>query len=111
MQLKHLLSLTILIAVFHFTGYTNNVSSASVITDTTALPPVETKSPNTDYKPAFKGQTRIAGARTTTPYKVEKISEKLGPPFAIVAMPDGRLMVTIKSGFMEIHDADGKLVK
>ena len=76
-----------------------------------AQSPVETKAPNSNYKPAFSGQTRIAGVKTTTPYKVEKIAEKLGPPFAIVAMPDGRLMVTIKSGHMEIHDANGKLVK
>ncbi len=66
-------------------------------TDTTGLPPVETKAPNSNYKPAFIGQTRIAGVKTTTPYKVEKIAEKLGPPFAIVGMPDGRLMVTIKA--------------
>lgn len=79
--------------------------------DTTGLPPVETKAPNSNYKPAFKGQTRIAGVKTTTPYKVEKIAEKIGPPFAIVPMPDGRLMVTVKSGHMEIHDADGRLVK
>ena len=75
------------------------------------IPPVETKTPNSNYKPAFSGQTRIAGVKTTTSYKVEKIAEKLGPPFAIVAMPGGRLMVTIKSGYMEIHDANGKLVK
>lgn len=79
--------------------------------DTTGLPPVETKAPNSNYKPAFNGQTRIAGAKTTTPYKVEKIAEKIGPPFAIVPMPDGRLMVTVKSGHMEIHYADGRLVK
>ncbi len=72
--------------------------------------PVETKVPNTDYKPAFSGQTRARSVKTTTPYKVEKIAEKLGSPFAIVAMPDGRLMVTIKSGYMELHDANGKLV-
>ncbi len=73
--------------------------------------PVETKAPNSNYKPAFPGQTRINAVKTTTPYKVEKIASKLGGPFAIVAMPDGRLMVTIKSGYMEIHDANGKLVK
>src|SRR5579859_2885546 len=76
-----------------------------------SLPPVETKTPNSDYKPAFAGQTRIAGVKTKTPYKVDKIADKLGHPFAIVAMPDGRLMVTIKSGFMEIHDKNGVLVK
>lgn len=75
------------------------------------LPPVETNKPNSTYQPAFSGQTRTAGAKTITPYKVEKIAGKLGHPFAIVAMPDGRLMVTIKSGYMEIHDANGKLVK
>ena len=75
-----------------------------------AQQPVETKPPNSDYKPAFTGQTRVKSVRTTTPYKVEKIAEKLGAPFAIVAMPDGRLMVTLKKGYMEIHDANGKLV-
>lgn len=79
--------------------------------DTIGLPPVETKAPNSNYKPAFSGQTRIAGVKTTTPYKVEKIAENLDPPFAIVPMPDGRLMITIKSGYMEIHDANGKLYK
>jgi len=76
-----------------------------------SLPPVETKPGFAKYKPAFAGQTRIAGAKTTTPYKVEKIASKLGNPFAIVAMPDGRLMVTLKSGTMEIHDKNGALVK
>jgi aldose sugar dehydrogenase len=79
--------------------------------DTSHLPPVETKSPNSDYKAAFAGQTRIEGVKTTTPYNVEKIADGIGPVFGIVPMPDGRLMVTVKSGFMEIHDANGKLVK
>jgi aldose sugar dehydrogenase len=88
-----------------------SASRAQNHSDIEGLPPVETKAPNSDYKAAFIGQTRIAGVKTTTPYKVEKIASKLGPPFAIVAMPDGRLMVTIKSGYMEIHDTNGKLVK
>ncbi len=92
-------------------GCANTTTTSSNINKTDSLPPVETKTPNSNYKPAFTGQTRIAGVKTTTPYKVEKIAEKLGPPFAIVGMPDGRLMVTIKSGHMEIHDANGKLVK
>lgn len=86
-------------------------SSSNNNADSSSLPPVETKAPNSDYKPAFKGQTRIAAVKTTTPYNVEKIAEKLGSPFAIVAMPDGRLMVTLKPGYMEIHDTNGKLVK
>ena len=76
-----------------------------------AQQPVETQKANSNYKPAFPGQTRGNSAKTTTPYQVEKIAEKLGAPFAIVAMPDGRLMVTLKKGYMQIHDAGGKLVK
>ncbi|WP_431209621.1 PQQ-dependent sugar dehydrogenase [Puia sp. P3] len=76
-----------------------------------SLPPVETKPGFAGYKPAFAGQTRVAGAKTVTPYKVEKIASGLGNPFAIVVMPDSRLMVTLKSGTMEIRDKDGGLVK
>ena len=76
-----------------------------------SLPPVETKRGFANYKPALAGQTRVAGAKTATPYKVEKIAGNLGNPFAIVPMPDGRLMVTLKPGTMEIHDKNGALVK
>ena len=66
---------------------------------------------NTAYKPAFVGQTRIKSVITTTPYKVEKLAEKLGRPWAIIPLPDGRLMITEKSGFITIHSADGLLLK
>ncbi|MDP4265375.1 MAG: PQQ-dependent sugar dehydrogenase, partial [Bacteroidota bacterium] len=111
MQTKSTLFLSVILILIYSTGCANNPTTFSANTDTTGLPQVETKAPNSDYKPAFAGQTRIAGAKTTTPYQVEKIAKKLGPPFAIVAMPDGRLMVTIKSGYMEIHDSNGKMVK
>jgi glucose/arabinose dehydrogenase len=79
--------------------------------DTTKFPPVETQESNTDYKPAFAGQTRINGVRTTTPYQVEKLATKLGRPWAIVPLPDGRLLITEKSGYMEIRAGDGSLIK
>lgn len=79
--------------------------------DTTAVPPVESQKPNSDYQPAFKGQTRIAGVKTVTPYKVEKIAESLGNPWAVIPLPDGRLLITIKSGHMQIHAANGTMVK
>jgi glucose/arabinose dehydrogenase len=101
-------NLLIALVLAYFTSCAND---GAIRNHLDSLPPVETKSPNSDYKPAFAGQTRIAGAKTNTPYTVDKIANKLGPPFAIVAMPDGRLMVTIKSGYMEIHDRNGALVK
>ena len=73
--------------------------------------PVETKKPNTRYKPAFAGQTRIQGLRTATAYKVDKLAEKLGRPWAVIPMPDGRLLITEKSGYMMILNAKGGLVK
>ena len=113
MQVKssYFLPVILLIALASCSGNTENVSMIDSKTDTNGLAPVETKSPNSNYKPAFTGQTRISGVKTITPYKVEKIAERLGPPFAIVSMPDGRLMVTIKSGWMEIHDQHGALVR
>jgi glucose/arabinose dehydrogenase len=114
MQLKTSSLFAFALMFVYSTGCANENNTRPVAknsTDTTAFPPVETKPPNSDYKPAFAGQTRIGGIKTTTPYKVEKIADKLGHPFAIVAMPDERLMVTIKSGYMEIHDANGNLVK
>jgi len=76
-----------------------------------SLSPVETKDPNTQYTPAFKGQTRINGVRTTTAYKAERIATQLRGPWAIIPLPDGRLLITLKNGGMQLHDANGKLLK
>jgi glucose/arabinose dehydrogenase len=110
MHTKNSFLLTVILLFGYLTGCANNETLQSR-NNSDSFPPVETKAPNSDYKPAFAGQTRIVGAKTTTRYTVDKIADKLGHPFAIVAMPDGRLMVTIKSGYMEIHDRNGVLVK
>jgi glucose/arabinose dehydrogenase len=113
MQLKPFFTLPVLLLSVYSFGCTDNTASGEKdLRDTTKKnAPVETKKANTNYKPAFAGQTRIASVKTTTAYNADKIAEKLGHPWAIVSMPDGRLMITDKSGFMEIHDASGKLVK
>jgi len=73
--------------------------------------PKNANEPNADYKPAFVGQTRVAAVKTATPFKVDKIAEKLGRPWAVVPMPDGRLLISEKSGFITIHSANGVLLK
>ena len=73
--------------------------------------PADVVQPTATYKPAFEGQTKIKVVTTTTPYNVEKIAEKLGKPWAIIPMPDGRLMITEKSGFITLHSGDGLLLK
>ncbi len=110
---KQILSFSslILISVYSYGCGSNSTTSTNETADTTKFPPVETKAANTNYKPAFKGQTRAPGVKTTTPYKVDKIAENLGRPWAIIPMPDGRLLMTEKKGFMMIHDANGGFVK
>jgi glucose/arabinose dehydrogenase len=73
--------------------------------------PVETQKPNSDYKPTKAGQTRVAGVKTKTAYKVDKMAEKLGLPWAVTPLPDGRLLITERKGSMQILDANGALVK
>lgn len=79
--------------------------------DTTLLPPVETGQANADYKPAFRGQTRIGGVKTVSAYKTDKIAKGLGSPWAVIPMPGGRLLVTEKSGYMLILDTNGSVIK
>ncbi len=113
MQVKYSLYMSVLAVFIYTSGCANNSGSSNTADfgDTTKLPPVETKAANSNYKPAFAGQTRIAGVKTTTPYKTDKLAEKIGKPWAIVPMPDGRLLITDKTGFMQIYDANGVLVK
>lgn len=89
------------------------ISTVSCANERTAdtTKPVETKKANSDYKPAFTGQTRVNSVVTATAYKTDKLAEKLGRPWAIVPMSDGRLLITEKSGHMLILKADGSLAK
>lgn len=110
--MKHFIIPSILVLTSVAGCTNNNASPDQTMTGSSSQPsPVETRKANTDYKPAFKGQTRIAGVKTETPYKVEKLAEKLGRPWAVVPLPDGRFLITEKSGYMQIHDANGILVK
>jgi glucose/arabinose dehydrogenase len=73
--------------------------------------PVETQKPNTDYKPAFPGQTRIAGVKTTTPIDAKVITKGLEKPWGIAPLPDGRLLITQKSGTLKIANSAGNLTE
>jgi aldose sugar dehydrogenase len=70
--------------------------------------PVETESPNSSYKPAFTGQTRIGKVTTQAPYEAVVITSDLKFPWGIAVMPDGRFLITQKEGTMRIVTADGK---
>src|ERR1700760_4766195 len=74
-------------------------------------PPVETKKANSDYKPAFPGQTRIGSVKTKTPYTATVINTDLKGPWGMHVLPDGRLLISSKPGTMQILTTEGKIVK
>jgi aldose sugar dehydrogenase len=103
--------LTLAIIVFtscSSSGPDNNSSNGNNNNnDTTTLASVETRTPNTDYKPAFAGQTRIGGVKTSAPFEGKIITDKLSKPWGITSLPDGRFLITQKEGTMRIASIDG----
>ena len=70
---------------------------------------VETKDPNTKYKPAFAGQTRIAVVKTQTVVEHKILTKDLKKPWGITSLPDGRFLITEKEGNMRIANNSGSL--
>jgi glucose/arabinose dehydrogenase len=91
------------------TSSSNNNAAAPEGDSLTGNLPVETQSPNTNYKPAFQGQTRISSVKTTTPYEAKVLSSDLKNPWGITVLPDGRLLITEKEGKMRIATTAGQL--
>lgn len=87
----------------------SNDGNSSDDSDIQFTDPVETEDPNTDYQPAFEGQTRAPGVKTTTEYQVTILSEDLEKPWGITSLPDGRFLITEKEGVMRIASQDGSL--
>jgi len=89
----------------------NIQKTGNAVRDTSLTGSVETRPSKSGYKPAFAGQTRVNRVTTNTPYKVERIAEKLGSPWAIIPLPDGRLLLSDRSGFMSIYTTTGTMIK
>ncbi|HYE54333.1 MAG TPA: PQQ-dependent sugar dehydrogenase [Chitinophagaceae bacterium] len=90
-------------------GATTTNAEAPNDTPANDTTPVETKAPNTNYKPAFAGQTRVAGVKTKAVYEARVITTELSSPWGIVSLPDGRFLVTEKKGQMRIVTGAGKV--
>jgi len=100
----------IVAAAFAVTACGQKTTTSPVPNEKTGNAPVETERPNTDYKPAFEGQTRIAGVRTNTRIESKIITDKLDKPWGIATLPDGRFLITQKAkGTMRIVGQDGKV--
>lgn len=83
-----------------------NVTPTQPESDSDNNSPVETGDANTNYQPAFEGQTRAAGVTTTTAYEGVVVTESLNSPWGIVSLPDGRLLITENEGHFVIVDAE-----
>lgn len=71
--------------------------------------PLETRPPNSDYKPAFPGQTRAPGVRSEVALQVTPVVTGLQRPWAFDFLPDGRMIVTEIEGRIRIAGTDGRL--
>ncbi|MCC8409449.1 PQQ-dependent sugar dehydrogenase [Mucilaginibacter sp. UR6-1] len=85
----------------------NNATSDNETNPTTSVNPVETGRANASYRPAFDGQTRISGIRTTTAIQTSVITSSLTAPWGIATLPDDRFLITEKAGNMRIVTSTG----
>ena len=102
-----------LLALLLVLSCTGNSKTANQQNETNSengsLPNPETSDKNSpEYQPAFAGQTRIQGIKTTTPYQVEVINSDLQKPWGIINLPDDRFLITSKTGYLNIVSSDGK---
>jgi glucose/arabinose dehydrogenase len=78
--------------------------------DAPAAASVETRAPNaTGQKPAFSGQTRAPEHKTNVAFTVVTVAEGLENPWGMVFLPDGRMLVTERSGRLRVVNTDGTL--
>ncbi|MFH6987779.1 PQQ-dependent sugar dehydrogenase [Flavobacterium collinsii] len=102
-NIKHIVVLSGVLLIF--IGCSND---KEVVTDPgTITNPVEGNPANTTYKPAFSGQTRTNGVQTNTAYEAKVITSALTSPWGVTSLPDGRLLITQKTGAMRIVTTAG----
>lgn len=102
------LSSSLLLLACNSPANSNTHESKPGTTDS-IYPPVETNKANSDFKPAFEGQTRIAGVKTQTPYSSTIVTKALKSPWGIAVLPDGRLLISEKEGTFRIVGNDGQV--
>jgi aldose sugar dehydrogenase len=71
--------------------------------------PVAQGAANTSFTPAFPGQTRAPEARSGVTLDTQVIARGLNHPWAIVFLPDGRLLVTERAGRLRVVTREGRV--
>ena len=95
---------TALFSLFSCSNNNDTKNNPGTITN-----PVETNNPNTSFKPAFDGQTRVNGIQTNTDYESKIITTALTKPWSVKSLPDGRLLITEKDGVFRIVTTTGEV--
>lgn len=73
-------------------------------------PPVNTGPPNArNQTPAFEGQTRVPEVKSNFTLKTDVVTDQLSNPWAIAELPDGRFLITQRSGTLVIVTREGQL--
>ena len=103
------MKITVSILSFAISFLVTGCNKKQVTEQTPEGVPVETLAPNATYKPAFVGQTRIKGVKTKTLFDAKVLTESLKKPWGIAPLPDGRLLITQKSGTLRLADPSGTL--
>ncbi len=85
------------------------VQTTEELLDLVLIPPFETALPNTTYTPVTPDQTRAPGIVTSTPYTITLMTEALLSPWAVTTLPDGRLLITEKTGSLRIVSPEGSV--
>ncbi|MCX7358095.1 MAG: PQQ-dependent sugar dehydrogenase [Alphaproteobacteria bacterium] len=65
--------------------------------------------PNSNFTPAFEGQTRAPEARSGVTINTQEIATGLDHPWAIVFLPDGRMLITERAGRLRIVTREGRI--
>ena len=69
--------------------------------------PAETRAPETALKPAIEGQTRAPVLSAGVDFQVTEVADGLDSPWAIEFLPDGRILVSERSGSFRFVSPDG----
>lgn len=96
-----------LVSLFSIFSCSNDKEITTPTDPGTVTNPVETNAPNSAYTPAFAGQTRINGVKTNTEFQSTIITNTLASPWGVKSLPDGRLLITEKSGQLRIVTTAG----
>jgi len=95
--------LSVFAAVLIFTACTGGESNGQTGA------PVAQDAPNTEFTPQFPGQTRAPEARSGVAIATREVASGLDHPWAIVFLPDGRLLVTERAGRLRVLTREGQL--